>query len=183
MIVLSGASASGKTEVAKELAKTFGITKIITTTTRPMRVNEVNGRDYFFVTIEQFKKMIEEDKFVEFTNYNNNFYGSTKDQIQDNRCVVIDPSGLRSYMALNDPRIVTFFLESGEEIRYKRMLLRGDKVEDAKVRIINDRVIFRKEVTIDVDHIIDSENATIEYIAKEIYELYKKTLKERQLEK
>ena len=183
MIVLSGASASGKTEVAKELAKNHGVVKIITTTTRKMRVNEVNGRDYFFVSVDEFKKMIEDDRFVEFTNYNGNFYGSTKDQIQDDRCVVIDPSGLKAYMSLKDPRIVTFFLTASEEVRYGRMLLRGDKVEDAEARIINDRIAFRKEVTDGCDFMIDSEKYSIEEIASIIIDLYKETIKKRQLAK
>ena len=181
MIVLSGASASGKTEVAKLLAKEYGITKIITTTTRPMRVNEVDGRDYFFVTVERFKEMIDEDLFVEYTNYNNNFYGSTKDQIQDNRCVVIDPSGLRAYMSLHDPRIFTFFLEAAEETRYQRMISRGDKIIDAEKRIINDRVIFNKDASRDVDYIIDSETQSLEDIAKQVVELYKEGLSKRHI--
>ena len=96
MIVLAGASASGKTEVAKELAKKYGITKVITTTTRKMRVGEVNGRDYFFVSKEEFEKMLMDNRFVEYTYYNDNLYGSTKDQIAPNKCVVIDPAGLRA---------------------------------------------------------------------------------------
>ena len=67
MIVLAGASASGKTEVAKELAKRYGITKVITTTTRNIRVGEVDGRDYFFVSKERFEEMINEGRFVEHT--------------------------------------------------------------------------------------------------------------------
>ena len=89
MIVLSGASASGKTEVAKMLASKYGITKVITTTTRPMRVGEVDGRDYFFVTKEQFEQMIRNDEFVEFTIYNGNYYGSTKAQIGENKVVTV----------------------------------------------------------------------------------------------
>ena len=183
MIVLSGASASGKTEVAKELAKAFGVTKISTTTTRKMRVNEVDGRDYFFVSVERFKQMIEEGLFVEFTHYNNNFYGSTKDQIQDNRCVVIDPSGLKAYMSLNDPRIVTFYLEACEEVRHQRMLLRGDSKEDAEARLINDRITFCKEVSKGVDYCINSEVMSVEEIAKLVFDKYHETLRNRQLEK
>ena len=181
MIVLSGASASGKTEVAKLLAKKYGITKIITTTTRSMRINEVDGRDYFFVSLDKFKEMIDEDKFVEFTSYNNHFYGSTKDQIQENRCVVIDPSGLKSYSALGNPSIITFFLECGEDERYKRMLLRGDKKEDAESRIINDRITFAKDKRIEVDYLIDSEHHNIEEVTDMVYKLYQEILHKRQL--
>ena len=85
MIVLAGASASGKTEVAKELAKKYGITKVITTTTRAMRVNEIHGRDYFFVSKEEFERMVQDGRFVEYTVFNENLYGSTKDQIRPNK--------------------------------------------------------------------------------------------------
>ena len=177
MIVLTGASASGKTEVAKLLSKKYGMAKVITTTTRPIRVNEVDKRDYFFVTAEKFEEMLKDDLFVEYTCYNGNMYGSTKDQIQDNKCIIIDPIGLKAYTALNDPRIVTFYLDSKEKTRYQRMISRGDKVEDAKKRILNDKVAFKKANIQIVDFIIDSENSTLEQLADEIYNLYQKKIK------
>ena len=183
MIVLAGASASGKTEVAKELAKRFGITKVITTTTRKMRVGEVNGRDYFFVSKEIFQEMIKEDKFVEYTVYNENYYGSTKDQIAENKCVVIDPAGLRAYIALNDPNIVTFFLDTEESIRFQRMLQRGDKEEDAKLRIEHDRIAFKPENVADVDYHVDSQNFNIEEVTNYIYKKYLAILEGRQIKK
>ena len=177
MIVLSGASASGKTEAAKMLMGKYGIQKAITTTTRPMRVNEVNGRDYFFVSKEQFEQLIKENKFVEHTVYNGNYYGSTKDQIASDRVVVIDLEGLKSYSRLNDKRIVTFYLDTCESIRYKRMLERGDKEEDAKRRIENDRKLFAKNNIPKTNYVIDSENKNIEEVADEIYQLYLAYLK------
>ena len=176
MIVLSGASASGKTEAAKMLMAKYGIQKAITTTTRPMRVHEVDGRDYFFVSQEKFNQLIKEDKFVEYTNYNGNYYGSTKDQIANDRVVVIDLEGLKSYSRLNDKRIVTFYLSTCEEIRYKRMLERGDKEEDAKRRIENDRRVFDHNQIPNVDYKIDSENRSIEEVADLVYQLYTKHL-------
>ena len=176
MIVLSGASASGKTEAAKMLMAKYGIQKAITTTTRPMRVNEQNGRDYFFVSKEQFEKLIQEDKFVEHTIYNGNYYGSSKDQIANDRVVVIDLEGLKSYSRLHDSRIVTFYLDTCEDIRYKRMLERGDKKEDALKRLENDRRIFAKGNIPKTNYYIDSENKTIEEVADEVYKLYIKHL-------
>lgn len=181
MIVLAGASASGKTEVAKELARKYGVTKVITTTTREMRVNEVNGRDYFFVSKETFEQMIKDEKFVEYTLYNKSLYGSTKDQIAQNKCVVIDPAGLKAYIALNDPHIVTFFLDSDEDTRYQRMLQRGDKEDDAKARIANDRIAFRKENIADVDLHIDSQHFDVEQVTDMVYQKYLEIIKERNL--
>ena len=177
MIVLSGASASGKTEAAKMLMAKYGIQKAITTTTRPMRNQEKDGRDYFFVSKERFQEMVQEGRFVEHTSYNGNYYGSTKDQIADNRSVVTDLEGLKSYSALNDERIVTFYLSTCEEIRYKRMLERGDNESNAKQRIVNDRVIFADDRIPKVNYRIDSENKTIEQVADEIYRLYCKSMK------
>ena len=177
MIVLSGASASGKTEAAKMLMAKYGIQKAITTTTRSMRKNEQNGKDYFFVTKEEFERMIEEDRFVEHTLYNGNYYGSTKDQIADNRSVVIDLEGLKSYSALKDKRIVTFYLSTSEEVRYTRMLDRGDSKEKALERIENDKKAFAESNIPKVNFRIDSENKTIEQVADEVYRLYCKALK------
>lgn len=174
MIVLAGASASGKTEVAKLLAKKYGITKIITTTTRAMRNGEINGKDYFFIDKELFEEMIHEGKFVEYTFYNGNLYGSTKDQIADSRCIVIDPAGLRNYIALKgDYNIVTFFLEADEETRKNRMINRGDDKEKIESRILHDRKAFKKSNLATVDYIIDSsQNKTVEEVTDEIYNIY-----------
>lgn len=176
MIVLAGASASGKTEVAKMLASKYGITKVITTTTRDLRVGEQNGRDYFFVSKEEFAKMIKEDRFVEFTTYNDNFYGSTKDQISDNKCIVVDPAGLKAYIGLNNKNIITFFLDSTEETRKKRMIMRGDKPEKITCRIAHDREAFKEEKLPEVDHHIDSETTNVEQVADEVYRIYQEFL-------
>jgi len=172
MIVLSGASASGKTEVAKKLAEKYKITKVITTTTRDMRIGEVNGRDYFFVSKDKFIEMMNEDRFVETTIYNDNYYGSTKDQIADNRCIVIDPVGLKSYIALKDPNIVTFFLEASEKIRKQRMIDRGDDPIKIKSRISNDHIAFSKDKLSVVDFLIESETSSVEEVADVVYQKY-----------
>lgn len=174
MIVLAGASASGKTEIAKLLASKYDITKIVTTTTRPKRKGEINGVDYFFVSPEEFEKMIRADKFVEYTLFNGNMYGSTKDQISKNKCVVIDPAGLRNYVALNDKSIVTFYLEADEETRKNRMVSRGDDPEKIKSRIEYDREAFKKENIVKVDYIIkNSSDDVLEDVCEQIYETYK----------
>ena len=173
MIVLAGASASGKTEIAKLLAAKYGITKIVTTTTRPKRKGEVDGVDYFFVTPQQFEKMIREDKFVEYTLFNGNMYGSTKDQISKNKCVVIDPAGLRSYVGLKDDSIVTFYLEADEKTRRERMVSRGDEPDKIESRIAHDREAFKKENIVKVDYIIkNSSDDVLEDVCDQIYQIY-----------
>ncbi|MCQ2776625.1 MAG: AAA family ATPase [Bacilli bacterium] len=176
MIVLSGASASGKTEVAKMLAKKYGIVKVITTTTRNLRVGEINGKDYFFVSKEEFLKMKENEEFVETTVYNGNFYGSLKREIADTKCIVADPQGLKAYSEIKNKNIVTFFLNAEEETRMKRMLERGDKPEDAAKRIANDREVFKLENFTKVDFHINSETQNVEEVCDEVYRLYNEKL-------
>ena len=71
MLILIGPSASGKTEVAKLLAKKYNITKIVTYTTRAPRVNEVNGVDYNFVSVEEFAKLINDEVYEQTSKYLN----------------------------------------------------------------------------------------------------------------
>ncbi len=176
MIILVGASASGKTEIAKNLAKVYKITKVITHTTRKIRINEIQDQDYHFVSKEKFLELKQNNYFVETTFYNGNYYGTSKKEISDEKCLIVDPNGLRSFELLNDPRIVTFCLVTSKEIRKKRMESRGDKEEDIIKRLSNDDIFFSKEAIGNVDYIIDSENASIDELTTTVYEKYKKHL-------
>lgn len=180
MIVLSGPSASGKTEVAKRLMQEHGIKRVITATTRPMRKGEVDGVDYYFVTPERFKSMIEEGLFVEYTNYNGNFYGSLKSEIADNKVIAIEPNGMRAYISLKDPHIVVFYLDVCEKVRRERMLQRGDSPENVEQRIKEDKIRFGKDNVPEVDVLVDSQNYNQEEVTDYIYRKYQKILNERE---
>ncbi len=177
MIILVGASASGKTEVAKLLKSNYGIKKVITHTTRAIRINEVADVDYHFVSKEEFLKLEKDDAFVETTFYNGNYYGSSKKEIADNKVLIVDPAGLEAYLKLKDKRIVTFYLDANEDTRFKRMLQRGDKKELAEGRIINDHEKFTADLKTKVNFVIDSEHNDLETITKEVYDLYTNYLK------
>lgn len=172
MIVLMGASASGKTEVAKMLGKLFSIKKVVTHTTRPMRPNEVNGVDYYFVTKEEFKRLASEDYFVETVEYNDNFYGTSKAEIAMNKVLIIEPTGLKPIKALNSNQIVVFFMQASRAVRRKRMINRGDNAKIATERILIDDTKFNPKNIEGIDFTIDSEHQGIKEIAIEVYEKY-----------
>ena len=176
MIILCGASASGKTVTALELQKKYGLSKAITTTTREKRVGETNGVEYFFISKEEFKKRLSENKFVESSLYNGNYYGCGIDQVADDKVVVLDPNGLHSFMKLKNRNIVTFLLIADENTRRQRMVSRGDKEENISQRISNDVVDFSEEKIGKVDFIIKTTDKTIEQIADLIYDCYKKKI-------
>ena len=176
MILLVGASASGKTEIAKCLAKKYDITKAITHTTRPMREGERQDVDYHFVSEKIFEEMLEKDLFVEHTTYNGYHYGCSKAEIAVDKCVVLDPEGLKSFLALNEKTLVTFFLEASAKVREQRMRSRGDGEENIQKRLHNDEKAFSKQRVANCDYTIDSESGSVEELTDKIVELYYKHL-------
>ena len=178
MIILVGASASGKTEVAKLLNVLFNIKKVVTHTTRAIRKSEVMDVDYHFVSEEDFLKLKDDDAFVETTYYNGNYYGSSKKEIGDNKVLIVDPAGLDSFLSLHDSHIVTFLLEADKKTRFERMLLRGDSIENAKSRIANDTLKFPEKIKSKVNYVIDSEHLTLLDMAQKVHDLYINHLKE-----
>ena len=174
LYVVSGSSGVGKGTLLKLfLSKHPDFKLSISCTTRNPRDGEENGKNYFFITKEEFERKVVHGDFVEYTLYNGNLDGSTKDQIAKNRCVVIDPAGLRAYIALNDDSIMTFFLDADEETRRERMMARGDDKEKIESRIIHDREAFKKENIPKVDYHIDSSKLhNVEEVTDEIYRIY-----------
>lgn len=178
MIVLVGKSASGKTEVAKELAERYGIQKAITHTTRSMREGERQDVDYHFVSEKRFQELEADHAFVETTEYNGNHYGCSKKEIADDKCVVVDPNGLMAFLSLNDPSIITFYLEANAETRRKRMEERGDGEAEIRKRLTNDEITFQKAGE-QTDYRIQTDELSIEEVTKLIKEKYELTLSQR----
>ena len=84
LIVLSGPSGVGKGTVRKKVFKdeSLNLAYSISMTTRLPRNMEKDGVDYFFVDIQTFKQMIEEDKFLEYTHFVGNYYGTPADYVE-----------------------------------------------------------------------------------------------------
>ena len=179
MIILVGASASGKTEVARALKREYGITKAVTHTTRSPRKGEKDGVDYFFVTEEGFESLKKRGMFVETTTYNEHHYGTSKRQIDDDKVLIIDPNGLKSFLSLNDKSIVAFNLTATKKTRILRMQERGDAQKDIDTRIKCDEVDFAPEKVSLAHFRISTEKKNISQVAEEVYEKYVEELSKR----
>ncbi|MBQ3601272.1 MAG: guanylate kinase, partial [Lachnospiraceae bacterium] len=83
LTVVSGFSGAGKGTLMKELVKKYGYSLSISATTREPRAGEVNGREYFFLTKEEFEKMIEEGQLIEWAKYVDNYYGTPKAYVEE----------------------------------------------------------------------------------------------------
>jgi len=94
MFVLSSPSGAGKTTLVKKISKNKNFSISISHTTRSPRPNEVDGKDYYFTSKYKFKKLIKKNKFLEYANVFDNFYGSSKDlvfeKIESGKNVIFD---------------------------------------------------------------------------------------------
>ncbi len=84
MLILSSPSGAGKTTISRKLLETDNkIFMSISATTRAMRANEIEGKDYYFVSKEKFSEMVENDEFLEFAEVFDNSYGTPKKPVFD----------------------------------------------------------------------------------------------------
>lgn len=125
IIVLLGASGSGKSTIEHELTTHHGYKKIVSYTTRNPRDGEENGKDYYFTNNETFVSMLNDGLFAEFDEYSQNrLYGTLKsDYVEGNKVVVLTPNGLRQLKEnCGDENIFTVLVESNLGTRIKRYI-------------------------------------------------------------
>ncbi|MGB9615656.1 MAG: guanylate kinase [Fervidobacterium sp.] len=85
LFVISGPSGVGKTSIIRSvLERVERVVFSVSCTTRKQRPGEIHGVDYFFISHEKFKKMIDENKFIEWAQVHDNFYGTPADFVWEN---------------------------------------------------------------------------------------------------
>lgn len=173
MLILVGPSASGKTEAAKLLISKYNMKKLVTYTSRNMRPNEVQGVDYHFISVEDFEKKIKDDFFIEYVNYNGNYYGTSKEGLDSDKVVILEPTGLKHYLEVAKDLVKICYLRCPKEIRYQRMVVRGDSEEVINKRIDSDDIVFSKELELIATWTIDGYGESLEDMTNRIYNLYK----------
>ena len=145
MFVLSSPSGAGKTTLTKKIAennKNFTIS--ISHTTRKPRPNEINGKDYQFVSVKEFNDLIKEKNFFEYANIFNNYYGTLKKPVLEllslGRDVLfdIDWQGTQQLKKIKNLSLVTFFiLPPNIQILKKRLLNRHKGQEELVEKRMN----------------------------------------------
>ncbi|MGE4571839.1 MAG: hypothetical protein AB7E09_03755 [Candidatus Izemoplasmatales bacterium] len=171
MLVLVGPSASGKTESAKIMMNKYPISRVVTCTTRPKRVNEIDEFDYHFLSWEEFLLKKKQGYFIETAHYNQFHYGTPKNELADDKFIILEPKGLQSFLKLDIP-IVAIYLKTKEEIRIERMKERKDKIKDIKERIKEDKKEFILKHIQGLDLVIDTTNLSLSEVADLIYKNY-----------
>jgi len=84
MVILSSPSGAGKTTLVKLLSKLDNFEISVSHTTRQPRLNEIPDQDYYFVNEQEFKRLINNQEFLEYAKVFNNFYGTTRTPVINN---------------------------------------------------------------------------------------------------
>ena len=170
MIILSSPSGAGKTTLVKLLSERKGFVTSISHTTRAPRSNEVNGKDYHFVSIEKFEKMISNKDFLEYAKVFKNFYGTTKSnvfaELNEGRDVVFDIDWQGTSQIISQKlrnKLLTFFIlpPSREEL-FKRLSNRDMKdklIAEERMKQFDKDVLHWK----DYDYVIINNDLEVCY--------------------
>jgi len=145
VIVISSPSGGGKTAVCREVRKFIPAIKFsISLTTRPPRRGEKNGRDYFFVTEDEFKKYIRQNKLIEYALVHNYYYGTPKDFLEktisqgNDIILAIDVQGAKKIKRIYPDAVSIFILPPSLKVLKQRLQKRGlDDKETIETRLKN----------------------------------------------
>lgn len=145
LFIFSAPSGSGKTTIVKNLVKkNLGLEFSISATSRPKRDNEIDKKDYYFITAEDFKEKIQGNDFVEWEEvYDNRFYGTLKTELEriwnQGKHVIFDVDvigGLNIKKKYQDKALSIFVMPPSVEELAKRLNIRSsDSSKDIEVRL------------------------------------------------
>ena len=182
IVILSSPSGAGKTTLVKKISSRKNFKISVSHTTRKPRLNEKNGRDYFFIDNKKFQLLIKNRKFLEHAKVFKNYYGSLKDTVieklkkGENVIFDIDWQGTRQIKSkkLKYKIITIFILPPSKKELFNRLLKRDQKDK----KIASERM---KQFKADVMHWKDYDytviNDKVEFCYKEIINFIEKRKK------
>ena len=140
LIILSGPSGVGKsTVVAKTMELRDDLCFSVSVTTRPPRPGEVDGKDYFFISSEQFDRMVENNELLEHASYVQNSYGTPRSFVEDrlekgfNVILDIEVQGARQVFEKVPDAVSVFVLPPSMQVLEQRLSARGTETEQTIV--------------------------------------------------
>ena len=165
MIVLSSPSGAGKTTLTKLLSKNNDYLISVSHTTRKLRINEVDAKDYYFVNEDEFKSLIKKDEFLEHAKVFNHFYGTSKtfviNSLEKGSNVIfdIDWQGAKQIKEKKlKYKLITFFiLPPSKKVLFERLSNRDMKDK----LIVEERMRqFSKDILhwVDYDYVVVNDN-------------------------
>ena len=170
MFVLSSPSGAGKTTLTRKIAANNSDFIIsISHTTRKPRPNEINGKDYHFVSTEEFNELVKKNSFFEYANIFDNYYGTLKNTVNEllskGKIVLfdIDWQGTQQLKKIKELSLVTIFvLPPNIEILKNRLLNRHkgeDKLIEKRMNKFNEELSHWNEY----NYVVINDNLDVCY--------------------
>jgi guanylate kinase len=166
LFIITSPSGGGKGTLIKEILRTMeNISYSVSFTTRKMREGEVHGKDYFFVSPDEFESLVRQGDFLEYANVHGNFYGTLQRQVkmetESGRDIIleIDVQGAESVKAKMPEAVSVFILPPSFEVLRNRLISRRTESEaDLQIRLKNAKteVKYYKQF----DYVIINEEKT-----------------------
>ncbi|MBR4982726.1 MAG: guanylate kinase [Lachnospiraceae bacterium] len=179
LIVISGFSGAGKGTLMKKLIENYDQYALsISMTTRMPREGEVDGREYFFSTREQFEDKIKQGGLIEYAQYCGNYYGTPKDyvekQLEEGKDVIleIEIQGAMKVKEKFPDTVLLFVMPPSVEVLQQRLVGRGTEKEEIILERLQ-RAEEEAEGIEEYDYIIVNDD--LEACVKELHELLDKT--------
>lgn len=174
LVVLSGPSGVGKDALLMELRKLApNVHVTVTATTRPCRDGEVDGRDYIFMTKEQFRETLDNDGFLEHADVYGQWYGVPKAQVVDalerGQDVIIkaDVQGAATIRGKAPDALLIFLAPpSMDELERRLTSRRSDSPEQVAIRFKT--ATLEMEESSKFDHVVVNQNDGVAEAAKEV---------------
>lgn len=182
MLILIGKSASGKDTIKRKLIKEFEFKPIVSYTTRPIRVGEKEGEDYYYINELEFQKKKEEGFFAEWKSYNTIqgewYYGTAKEDIEkanDYTVMISTPRGVRDILKEGyEPKVA--YINADIETISKRLYFRGDNRSEIQRRMLSDSMDFKNVEDIVDFNIKNNINFDINDVIHNLLVLYRKEI-------
>jgi len=136
MIVISGPAGSGKGTVNARLLESDEYVYSVSATTRAPRVGEVDGKNYYFITKEDFEDRIQKGRMLEYTHYCGNYYGTPLKEALDvlesgkNLVLEIEVEGALNVKRLYPEAVLIMLLPPSFSVQESRLRGRGTETED-----------------------------------------------------
>ena len=140
--VISGFSGVGKGTIVKKLVEKEGYALSVSATSRAPRQGEVHGREYFFLTREEFHSMIENNGLIEWAEYVSNFYGTPREYVEERLAggedviLEIEPQGALKVKVQYPEAVLIFIVPPNAKELENRLVGRGtEEAETIKKRL------------------------------------------------
>lgn len=128
IVALMGEAGAGKDTVMQHILKARpDLHEIVSCTSRPIREGEAHGVNYFYYTPDQFMEKIYQGEMLEFTNFNNWWYGTGYDSVRSDGVInigVFNPEGVRSLLERDDCDVTVYWVRTDDKTRLLRQLHR-----------------------------------------------------------